>query len=244
MKENIFKFIFGQKPYVYGLAYLALIPIFAAIFTFCPEATLNLNSHEKGFVSSLYFSVITITTLGYGDITPVGTLSQILTASESVLGIVLIGLFLNTLSHQQAEEVKENEKQAQLKRDKKQDINRLLAFSKLMNITIDNYLIYSLPIIQPRTKRKTYKHDPIDTFLDIKFTFNDLHDLFEPSYRLTHEIGLPAIVRYFEAIKLLQSSIEDMIKLGYLQTWEDFEKKAIHFVKICTEYAHSRYILG
>jgi len=47
-----------------------------------------------------YFSAVTITTLGYGDIVPITNKSRILVAAESILGIVLIGLFLNSLSRE------------------------------------------------------------------------------------------------------------------------------------------------
>lgn len=42
-----------------------------------------------------YFSAITITTLGFGDITPVSSWARLLVGSEAVSGVVLIGLFLN-----------------------------------------------------------------------------------------------------------------------------------------------------
>ncbi len=55
------------------------------------------------FPRMLYFSAVTITTLGYGDIVPISDRSRILVGVESVLGLILVGLFLNSLSHEQAE---------------------------------------------------------------------------------------------------------------------------------------------
>lgn len=46
----------------------------------------------------MYFSVVTITTLGYGDITPQTEMARSLAALESIFGIVLIGLFLNSVA--------------------------------------------------------------------------------------------------------------------------------------------------
>lgn len=45
----------------------------------------------------LYLSAVTITTLGYGDIVPIGTIARWLVAIESVLGIIVIGAFLGSL---------------------------------------------------------------------------------------------------------------------------------------------------
>ena len=45
----------------------------------------------------LYFSTVTITTLGYGDILPISNLARIMVSIESIVGIVVIGLFLNAV---------------------------------------------------------------------------------------------------------------------------------------------------
>jgi Ion channel len=52
------------------------------------------------FVRMTYFSAVTITTTGFGDIFPVSTLARALVATESLLGVVLIGLFLNSIFHE------------------------------------------------------------------------------------------------------------------------------------------------
>jgi hypothetical protein len=46
----------------------------------------------------MYFSVTTITTLGFGDIVPLTTLARSLVALEAIFGIILIGMFLNALA--------------------------------------------------------------------------------------------------------------------------------------------------
>ena len=45
----------------------------------------------------LYFSTVTIATIGYGDIVPVTDLTRFLVALEALLGLVFAGLFLNSL---------------------------------------------------------------------------------------------------------------------------------------------------
>jgi hypothetical protein len=41
-----------------------------------------------------YFSAIVITTLGFGDITPVSTTARCWVAGEAILGVIVIGFFL------------------------------------------------------------------------------------------------------------------------------------------------------
>jgi hypothetical protein len=52
----------------------------------------------SNFPRMLYLSAITVTTVGYGDIVPVTDGARIAVASEAILGIVVIGLFLNGLT--------------------------------------------------------------------------------------------------------------------------------------------------
>jgi hypothetical protein len=55
--------------------------------------------YESGaWLRMLYFSATTITTLGLGDITPVSNPARLLVGFESLLGIIVIGLFLNALA--------------------------------------------------------------------------------------------------------------------------------------------------
>jgi hypothetical protein len=46
----------------------------------------------------LYLSAVTVTTLGFGDITPVSEAARALVATEAVGGVVLVGLFLSALA--------------------------------------------------------------------------------------------------------------------------------------------------
>lgn len=46
-----------------------------------------------------YFSIVTLTTLGYGDYTPVGWFPQLLAALEALCGYVVLGFFVYILTH-------------------------------------------------------------------------------------------------------------------------------------------------
>jgi len=58
----------------------------------------SLLGFKDNFFRMTYFSVVTITTLGYGDITPINSVARFLVALESVLGIVIMGLFLSSIA--------------------------------------------------------------------------------------------------------------------------------------------------
>ena len=83
--------------------FFSIIVLFASLYYF-----LNIDfNHGKeiiklSFFDSLYFSVVTITTLGYGDISPARNLGKFLIGIEAISGILILGLYLNSLSHRLA----------------------------------------------------------------------------------------------------------------------------------------------
>ncbi|WP_072060699.1 potassium channel family protein [Clostridium novyi] len=49
------------------------------------------------YLRMIYLSCVTITTLGFGDIVPLTNITRLLISLESILGIVIIGLAVNTM---------------------------------------------------------------------------------------------------------------------------------------------------
>lgn len=90
---------FTYSPRAVGGIYLFLILFFGFIYWCFP----SFWKEPMSVVTSLYFSVITITTLGYGDIAPVTDGAKFFTAIEALSGILLIGVFLNSLAHTYSE---------------------------------------------------------------------------------------------------------------------------------------------
>jgi hypothetical protein len=70
------------------------------IITSTLSKTLNelINKDLFTYSNMLYFSIVTITTLGYGDILPLTSFGKLLIAMEVIFGIIVLGLFLNGLS--------------------------------------------------------------------------------------------------------------------------------------------------
>jgi hypothetical protein len=76
-----------------------LVWIFCVIFGFalfywlCPSAI-----NKSGFLNSLYFSFVTFTTLGYGDVLPTSPISQIAVVLEVIFGYAMGGLLVAILA--------------------------------------------------------------------------------------------------------------------------------------------------
>jgi hypothetical protein len=91
----IFRWVsgYGEKPLRVAFLSAAMVVSYALTYSLTSALT------EPGFVSALYFSTVTFTTLGYGDVLPRASSGfRLLAASEAVLGVLMVGLFLFTLS--------------------------------------------------------------------------------------------------------------------------------------------------
>ncbi|MBP6880295.1 two pore domain potassium channel family protein [Candidatus Saccharibacteria bacterium] len=52
---------------------------------------------DLNWVDSVYFSTITLTTIGYGDITPKTDIGKLFTVFYVIIGISIIGAFINAI---------------------------------------------------------------------------------------------------------------------------------------------------
>ena len=83
--------------------YLLLGLIWAMLYLFVAEAVpgaFNGLPHEpwlKNFSTAIYFSFVTITTLGYGDISPVFPLARFLVYMEAIVGVFYMAILVASL---------------------------------------------------------------------------------------------------------------------------------------------------
>lgn len=89
--SDVFNYLcwgFGEKPSRTLVISLAVILLSTGMYYF------NENTTTDTIVESLYFSVVSFTTLGFGDITQKSSFLRLFSAFESLSGLVLMGLFL------------------------------------------------------------------------------------------------------------------------------------------------------
>ena len=73
-----------------GIAgYLVIVLIFGTIFYLFKSLSANINDASKplSYFDYLYFSLVTFSTIGYGEIIPVGTAGKIIIMIESCIGL-------------------------------------------------------------------------------------------------------------------------------------------------------------
>ncbi len=93
------------KPIYYMAAYLVLVVLYGLVYQFSKETIEGVEIWLDG----LYFSIVTATTLGFGDLKPVTAVGKVLVSSQVFFEVLLIGFFLNALSFQLSERVKAEE---------------------------------------------------------------------------------------------------------------------------------------
>jgi hypothetical protein len=85
------------KTFTYGIIYFSYIPIVVLMYLVFPCLIGDLT-----IIDSLYFSVVTLTTLGYGDILPIYPLGKVIVSTQTIFGVITVGLFLNSLAELRA----------------------------------------------------------------------------------------------------------------------------------------------
>ncbi len=87
---------YGERPFRAVLTAFAIIFI-STLFYLPGNFTDGQTIFKTNLGQALYFSIITFTTVGYGDITPLG-LNRLVAGLEAILGIITVPLFIVGLS--------------------------------------------------------------------------------------------------------------------------------------------------
>ena len=92
---------YGHSFGRWGITVMVFITIFAGIFALLDWAsgTSMFEYYHGGpsLINYFYFSVVTFTTLGYGDIVPVTTPEKFVVGIEVLLGFIMLGVFINLI---------------------------------------------------------------------------------------------------------------------------------------------------
>jgi len=89
---------YGEKPRMVIVSSIVIIIVWALLYSLLKTITPLRQSFWSRFTDSVYFSLVTFTTLGYGDIVPESTLGRILSGAEGFIGGFMMALFVLVLS--------------------------------------------------------------------------------------------------------------------------------------------------
>ena len=90
---------YGERPLRIFTTALSLIGFYATVYYFlAPQTTMGMSSAEH-LINAVYFSVITFTTVGFGDILPKTPDLKLICASEALFGCFTMGLVVAGFSN-------------------------------------------------------------------------------------------------------------------------------------------------
>jgi len=88
---------YGRSLLRVAVVSFGLAAFYGAIYQLFPQI-LNYQESAKTWFTPYYFSIVTYTTLGFGDVKPVTLAGEIVVASEVILGYTTLGLLLSVLA--------------------------------------------------------------------------------------------------------------------------------------------------
>jgi hypothetical protein len=80
-----------------GLALPLVVVVFASIYLTLSTNNVNSFSEELGRTDALYFTMTTLSTVGYGDISPVSSAARITSMLQMIANVIVAGLAVNVL---------------------------------------------------------------------------------------------------------------------------------------------------
>ncbi len=96
---------FGRSlvtPVIYAAGFVIFFGAIFALDMFLGWGLFNYEGTARSWLTPFYFSVVTYTTLGYGDVTPTHLVGEFLIVVEVILGYTTLGLVLSILANKVA----------------------------------------------------------------------------------------------------------------------------------------------
>ncbi|MDE5869727.1 MAG: potassium channel family protein [Muribaculaceae bacterium] len=233
--RHFFHVISNVRPIVWICLYIGLTPIFALIYWALPDAQFRIpDGAGVDYGSWLYYSIVTITTLGFGDYTPAHGWAQAVTAVEVMCGLTILGFFLNAVGSMKSEidVTAEIEKQRQLREASMKD--KLLKSVPALLHSLNNFLTYCYAATTPLDKRE--KTEPR---YNPDFSIDDMADIYKPSGLSIDRTEASTVHRLMKAAQQTSLALDSLQTRVDLTQWPDLLEDCFTFVADCQMYTEN-----
>lgn len=224
--RHFFHVVSNIRPIVWICLYICLTPVFALIYWVMPYGQFRIpDGAATDFGSWLYYSIVTITTLGFGDYTPAHGWAQAVTAIEVVCGLSIFGFFLNAVGSMKSEIDVASEIAKQKKLHEAAESEKLQKSAPSVMHNINTFLAYCYAVTTPKSRRNagpdSYNPD---------FTFSDMTDMFRPSGLPIDRSNQPAVVRMLKCAGRTSLFLDTMEGRIDMSLWPELMEDCFAFV--------------
>lgn len=214
------------RPIVWLGMYVCITPIFAFIYWALPDSQFRVpDGAATDYGSWLYYSIVTITTLGFGDYTPAHGGAQAVTAVEVMIGLILMGLFLNAVGAMKSEIDVGSEIEKQKALHKSIENDKLKQSVPMIIDSLNYFLAYCYAVSTPEAKRidENIVYNP-------DFTFQDMADMFKPTGLPFDRTTLPGVVRLMHSAEHTSIALDSLQQRVDLSLWPKLLDNCFAFV--------------
>ena len=233
--SHFFHVVSEIRPIVWICLYICAAPVFALIYWSLPEGQFRIPEGDAtGYGSWLYYSIVTITTLGFGDYTPAHGAAQAVTAVEVMCGLVFLGLFLNAVGAMKSEIDVESEVEKQKRVHYSMERGKLDKSAPMILHSLNVFLAYCYAVTTPKNERREeeVKYNP-------EFRLNDLSDMFEASGLPFDRTKLPAVERLLISASQTSLALDSLQQRIDLTLWPDLLEYSFSFVANCQMFSNT-----
>ena len=223
---HFFHLVSNIRPVVWIGLYVCIIPIFALIYWALPDSQFRIpEGGTTNYGSWIYYSIVTITTLGFGDYTPAMPGAQAFTAIEVGLGLVIMGFFLNAVGSMKSEIDVESEIEKQKALHNAMETEKLQKSMPMVLHSLNIFLAYCYTVTTPIDKREKndWNYNP-------GFLFSDLYDMFKPSGLPFDRTNLPAVERLMHSAAQTSLALDSLQQRIDLTLWPQLLEDCFSFV--------------
>ena len=223
---HFFHVVSNIRPVVWIGIYVCITPIFALIYWGLPDDQFRIpDGAGTDYGSWLYYSIVTITTLGFGDYTPAHGAAQAVTAVEVMCGLIFLGLFLNAVGSMKSEIDVESEIEKQRALHHAKEAEKLQKSVPFILNSLNIFLAYCYAVTTPISARKEEeaKYNP-------DFDIKDLADMFKPSGLPFDRTTMPAVERMLHSAAQTSLALDSLQQRVDLTLWPGLMERCFSFV--------------
>lgn len=231
--RHFFHVVSNVRPIVWIAMYVGLTPIFALIYWALPDAQFRIpDGAGVDYGSWLYYSIVTITTLGFGDYTPAHGWAQAVTAVEVMCGLVILGFFLNAVGSMKSEIDLESEIEKQRRLHDAAEKDKLLKNIPSILHTLNQFLSYCYAATTPKAKR-----NEVDPEYNPDFTIDDMKEIYHPSGLSSDLSDRPAVERLMVSASHTSLCLDSLQTRVDLTQWPELLENCFTFVANCQMFS-------